>query len=151
MFENYSEEIQHILKKESIPVGQRVSIDSKGKKHEGFLMAKSSGDPNILVIKLDNGYNIGIEFKSDTKITKLREKKELKKKKITVKKYKPDPGKPTISLLHTGGTFASRVDYKTGAAYPAFTPEELLLAMPELAEIANFNTRVVFQIFSEQF
>lgn len=147
MLENYSEEIQKILKRENVSVGQRIAIKKKGKAFEGFLLPKSAGDPDTLVIKLDNGYNIGIEFTNDTLIAKQKEKKELEKK-ISIKKYKPDLSKPTVSLLHTGGTFASRVDYKTGAAYPAFTPEELFFAIPEVKDIANFHTRVVFQMFS---
>ncbi len=149
MLENYSQELQKILKKEKISIGQKISIKSKDTEFEGFLMPKSAGDPNVIVMKLANGYNIGLAFQSDTEIKKQQDKAVLEKKRIEVKKYKPYPGKPTISLLHTGGTFASRVDYKTGAAYPAFTPEELFFAIPEAGKIANFNTRVVFQMFSE--
>lgn len=148
MFENYSEEIRQILKKQDISAGQRVTIKRGGRVYDGFLMPKSSGDPNALVIKLDSGYNAGIEFTKETEIRKHKEKRKLEKP-AAAKKYKPDPGKPTITLLHTGGTFASRVDYRTGAAYPAFTPEELFFAMPEAKDAANFNTRVVFQMYSE--
>src|SRR3989338_10417391 len=150
MLENYSQELQKILKKENITVGQKISIKHENTRYDGFLMPKSAGDPNIIVLKLASGYNIGLAFAPGMNIRKQQDKRTLEKGKAGSGKYKPDPGKPTITLLHTGGTFASRVDYRTGAAYPAFTPEELLLAMPELAEIANFNTRVVFQIFSEQ-
>ena len=149
MLENYSQELQKTLKKENITAGQKISIKNGNTRYDGFLMPKSAGDPNIIVLKLANGYNIGLAFTPGMKIRKQQDKRTLEKRKTGSGKYKPDPGKPTITLLHTGGTFASRVDYKTGAAYPAFTPEELFFAIPEAGKIANFNTRVVFQMFSE--
>ena len=44
-------------------------------------------------------------------------------------------------MLGTGGTIASRLDYRTGAVIPAFTPGELYGAVPELADIANLTTK----------
>ena len=142
MYENYSSAIQKILKKKKIATGDRISVNE----YEGVLMPKSAGDPNVLVIKLDNGYNIGIAFKG-VKIKKMKSEEKKKSQKLT--EYKPDPSKKTIVILHTGGTIASRVDYRTGGFYPAFTPEDLFFSMPELAAIANFRTRVAFQMFSE--
>lgn len=142
MYENYSPLIQNFLKKNKIEVSHRISVDGK----EGILMPKAAGDPNILVLKLDNGYNIGVAFKG-VKIKKLRV--EEKKKKLMLKEYKTDTAKKTISMIHTGGTIASRIDYRTGATYPAFTAEDLFFSTPELANIANFRARVAFQMFSE--
>ena len=47
------------------------------------------------------------------------------------------------------GTIASRLDYRTGAVIPAFTPGELYGAVPELADIANLDTQKLFGVFSE--
>jgi len=143
MYENYSPAIQNFLKKSKIEIGHRIAAGG----YEGVLMPKSAGDPDTLVIKLDNGYNIGIAFKG-AKIKKL--KGEEREKKIPkIKEYKPDPAKKTIAMIHTGGTIASRIDYRTGGVYPAFTPEDLFFSTPELVGIANFRTRVAFQMFSE--
>ncbi|MBU3957925.1 MAG: Glu-tRNA(Gln) amidotransferase subunit GatD, partial [Nanoarchaeota archaeon] len=60
-----------------------------------------------------------------------------------------DKSKPNISILHTGGTIASRVDYRTGGVVSSFSPEDLLAMFPELKEIANIKTRLVFSMFSE--
>ncbi|KPJ84772.1 MAG: hypothetical protein AMS17_15555, partial [Spirochaetes bacterium DG_61] len=60
-----------------------------------------------------------------------------------------DPVKPRVTLLGTGGTIASRLDYRTGAVIPAFSPGELYGAVPELAEICNLKTEKLFGIFSE--
>ena len=49
----------------------------------------------------------------------------------------------------TGGTIASRLDYRTGAVIPAFTPGELYGAVPELADLCNLTTRKLFGVFSE--
>ncbi len=59
------------------------------------------------------------------------------------------PQLPAVTLLGTGGTIASRLDYRTGAVIPAFTPGELYGAVPELADICNLTTRKLFGVFSE--
>lgn len=150
MLENYSKEIQAALKKLKISAGQRVEITKNGERYEGILMPKSAGDQNCLVIKLDSGYNIGIEFKN-VKIKKLKGERIIEKIKPTTKKpkIKFDPNKPTIAILHAGGTIASRVDYRTGAVTPVFTAEDLIEMFPEIANIANIRTRLIFQMFSE--
>ena len=67
MLSGYSDHIQRLLKSKSIGVGQRVVIEQGGERYEGFLMPARS--PDHLVIKLDNGYNIGIHFASRKKQT----------------------------------------------------------------------------------
>lgn len=54
-----------------------------------------------------------------------------------------------ISIIGTGGTIASKIDYATGAVSPAFSTKEILSAMPELKEIAEIETEVLFNILSE--
>ncbi|MEM7819898.1 MAG: Glu-tRNA(Gln) amidotransferase subunit GatD [Candidatus Aenigmatarchaeota archaeon] len=144
---SYSNEIEKELSKLNISIGHRISVEKDGKMYEGILMPKSAGDKNTLIIKLDNGYNIGIEFKN-AKIKKTKGETNIKPKE-KIKKYEPDKGKPTIAILHTGGTVASRIDYKTGAVVASMTPEEILLSIPELADIANIKTKTIFQMFSE--
>ena len=123
--------------------GDRVQIQKDRKTYEGILMPSSS---NKIVLKLDSGYNIG--FGSDAKITKKHgEKKEMKHAKK--EKIHFDPGKKTITILHTGGTIASRVDYKTGAVTPAFEPEDLIEMYPELKGIANIKSRLISNMFSD--
>lgn len=147
MLENYSKLIQKELKKKKIDIGQRILVEKRDESYEGILMPKSSGDPNCLVIKIDNGYNIGIEFEK-VKIKKLKEKRELRKERRKVR-VKFDPSKPTIAILHAGGTIASRVDYRTGGVVPLFTADDLIEMFPEITDIANVRTRLIFQLFSE--
>ncbi len=147
MISNYSEGISKPLEKLEIDVGSRVSV-SKGKEtYEGILMPRISGDPHSLVIKLDNGYNIGIKYDKNVKIKKLQGKVELEK--FPVKTVMHNPRKPTIAILHLGGTVASRVDYRTGGVIAAFKPEELLTMFPELNNYANIKSRLIRAMFSE--
>ncbi|MCK7461650.1 MAG: asparaginase domain-containing protein [Sphingobacterium sp.] len=69
--------------------------------------------------------------------------------KIPEKEFPFDPAKPKVKLLGTGGTIASRLDYRTGAVIPAFSPGELYGSVPELADICNLETEKLFGVFSE--
>src|SRR5512142_971375 len=69
--------------------------------------------------------------------------------KIPEKEFPRRPDLPAVTLLGTGGTIASRLDYRTGAVIPAFTPGELYGAVPELADICNLTTKKLFGVFSE--
>lgn len=125
--------------------GDRVKIIASDEIREGILMPNEETDS--VVIKLDNGYNVGIDNKK-IKETKVIEK--YKEKETHIKKeVKKDSKKPTISILHTGGTIASKVDYRTGAVYSSFNPEDLLNMFPELSDIANFKTQLVANMWSD--
>ncbi len=69
--------------------------------------------------------------------------------KIPEKEFPTDPSKPNVKLLGTGGTIASRLDYRTGAVIPAFSPGELYGSVPELADICNLETEKLYGVFSE--
>jgi glutamyl-tRNA(Gln) amidotransferase subunit D len=157
MLENYSEEIQKSLKK--INIGERIVVTKGDKKFEGLLMPRSElGDKNCIVLKLDSGYNIGIRFEKGVMIEKSKkpEPKEVKEEvkfeleRERIRKLKFDPGKPRISLIMTGGTIVSRVDYKTGGVKALEKPEELLANIPELKNIINIeNVLSPFRKMSE--
>jgi len=57
--------------------------------------------------------------------------------------------KSKIIIIHTGGTIASKVDYKTGAVVAKFEPEELYALYPELKEVSDFDIIKVANIMSE--
>src|SRR3989442_2116582 len=106
------------------------------------------GDPSSIVIKLDNGYNVGIKFEKGVAINLLKKGKPLTFKPHQIKATK-DPSKPTVSILGCGGTIASRIEYTTGAVFPAFSPGDLLQSFPELRELANVEGRKLFDLFSD--
>lgn len=141
--------VQRLLKAASVEVGDLIKVESAGRTYEGVLMPRTElGDPNHIVLKLPNGYNVGIRIEKGAKISLLEHGKPPKLG-IPELKIAPDPSKPNITIIGTGGTIASRVDYRTGAVFPAFTPEEIYSAVPELAEIANIKVVQVCNVFSE--
>jgi glutamyl-tRNA(Gln) amidotransferase subunit D len=59
------------------------------------------------------------------------------------------PRLPRVAIISTGGTIASRVDYRTGAVRPALSASDLYSVVPELSEIAMVDTEILFSVFSE--
>ena len=141
--------IEQMLKNKKIQTGDEIRIESKKMKKEGILMPhhQFSGD-DIITIKLDTGYNVGIKIDKDTKITLVEKHKQLIKQ---TKEIPFDKNKPTISIIGTGGTIACYVDYRTGAVHPASSAKDLAFAVPEIFDICNVKTQVAFQILSENF
>tara|TARA_Y100000031_G_scaffold66066_1_gene73893 strand:+ start:147 stop:1445 length:1299 start_codon:yes stop_codon:yes gene_type:complete len=125
--------------------GDRIRVITSDEIKEGILMPNEETDS--IVIKLDNGYNIGIDKKNVKEIKVIEKYKE--KETHSGKKPRKDSKKPTIAILHTGGTIASKVDYRTGGVVARFTPEEILDMFPELKDIANVKSRLIANMFSE--
>jgi len=145
----YSPKIELFLKKRGVRIGDTIRISTKKSMHEGILMPQTDlGDPNSLVLKLYNGYNIGVKIDNDTAVKLVKKGRPVVFKPSIVRATK-DPNKPNVSILGCGGTIASRVEYKTGAVFPAFSPGDLLLSFPELKEIANISGRKLFDLLSE--
>jgi len=119
-----------------------LRIKKGAKIYEGLEVP--SYDPSIVVIKLKNGYNVG--FKRDSvEISRIGEEDRVEKEKVV-----QEPGYGyDVSILGTGGTIASYVDYSTGAVHPARSTSELLRFLPEIETIARVNGRVLFSVFSE--
>ena len=124
--------------------GDRVKVTTDDEIKEGVLMPNEETDS--VVVKLDNGYNIGIERKKVKEIKVIEQYKAKEKSKVEIKK---DNKKPTIAILHTGGTIASKVDYKTGGVFATFTAEDILSMFPELNDIANIKSNLVSNMMSE--
>jgi glutamyl-tRNA(Gln) amidotransferase subunit D len=123
-------------------------VNDAGTEFEGVILPRSETfDDRHLVLKLKTGYNIGIHIDRVREITETGYKKA--EYKIPEKEFPRNAGLPNVTLLGTGGTIASRLDYRTGAVIPAFTPGELYGAVPELAEICNLTTKKIFGVFSE--
>ncbi len=126
--------------------GDMVRIRTKKGEHSGIVMpGHAFSRDDILLIKLESGYNIGIsmeEIESVDIIEKAGEKK-------TVSRDIPAGSGPEISLISTGGTIASYVDYRTGAVHPAVTSEDILFSVPEISGIADVEAEVLFSVLSE--
>ncbi|MGC9204289.1 MAG: Glu-tRNA(Gln) amidotransferase subunit GatD [Thermoplasmata archaeon] len=126
--------------------GDLVEIKNKKGIFRGIVMPRHafSGE-DIIILKLDNGYNIGIKVDDETNIKIIS--KGLSKK--TERKSKINENGIPVSVLGTGGTIASYIDYSTGAVKPAVSQEELLLAIPEIEENYRIKSRTIFSILSE--
>ncbi len=123
--------------------GDRVKVVTGDEPIEGVLMPD---EKDVVVLKLDTGYNMGI---AKNRVREIQVLKEHKAKSAEPAKSEPKKGLPTIAILHTGGTIASKVDYETGGVVAKFTPEELTGMFPELKDIANVRSRLVRNMFSE--
>jgi glutamyl-tRNA(Gln) amidotransferase subunit D len=144
----YSGEARDILKKAAVEIGDRVRVSRKDRVYEGILIPRSEyGDEKHVVIKLKSGYNIGVRVAADTKIEKIGEGSK------PTFSTPPTPDQnlelPQVTIMSTGGTIASRVDYRTGAVRPALSASDLYSVVPELAEIARIDTQILFSLFSE--
>lgn len=124
-------------------IGDKVRVITSANNYEGMLMPE---EKEFTIIKLDNGYNIGISKQRIKKIEILENKKEQQK---TSQKTEQKKNLPKITILHTGGTIASKVDYKTGGVIARFTPEEILAMFPELKELAQIKSRLISNMWSE--
>ncbi|MCG1003983.1 MULTISPECIES: Glu-tRNA(Gln) amidotransferase subunit GatD [Halobacterium] len=129
--------------------GDRVRVDRDGTTHEGVLLP--SADSDHLVVKLDSGYNVGVE--RDAADVEVLERDvydvESDHDEGAASEVEFDDDLPTIALISTGGTIASTVDYRTGAVTAQFDAEDVLRAVPDLAGRANYRGRVVANILSE--
>jgi glutamyl-tRNA(Gln) amidotransferase subunit D len=147
--EGYHGEILRRLKNANAEIGSIIRITTKsGEVFEGTLFPRSEyTDPNHIILKLKNGYNVGIHYDKTEKIEVIGEgpKPHFTKPPSPPKR----PGLPRVAIISTGGTIASRVDYRTGAVQPALTAADLASVVPELASIAEVEAHILFSELSE--
>ena len=134
------------LNQKDVSVGDSIKVISD-LTYEGILMPRyETSEDSHIVLKLKSGYNIGIELSEISDIKKISSPKEIIEQNNV---NGEDSSLPKILLLSTGGTIASKVDYRTGAVTPALTAADLNDAVPEITNIANVDTEVLFSEYSE--
>ncbi len=137
------------LRRFGVGEGDYVEIMYDGsKKLRGVIMPRNMfSQEDILVIKLDNGYNVGLKMdrindirpaKPDWPETPRIESKGVGKR-----------GLPKIKILAVGGTILSRVDYRTGGVRSAVEPEELIEIIPEVVDVADIDVDIIMNKYSE--
>ncbi|MBS3925162.1 MAG: Glu-tRNA(Gln) amidotransferase subunit GatD [Nitrosarchaeum sp.] len=145
-FRGYTGKSLEFLKINKINVGDSVKILAD-LTYLGIVMPRyEHSDDKHLVLKLKSGYNIGLEIEKIKKIEIISSPKKNIEKIGNVEK---NTSLPKILLLSTGGTIASKVDYRTGAVTPVLSADELNSSVPELSKIANVDTNVLFSEYSE--
>jgi glutamyl-tRNA(Gln) amidotransferase subunit D len=143
----YSDKLRKVFEANSIEVGDVIRVESKALQFEGELMPKTeAGHENTIVIKLKSGYNAGVMYDDKVKITKVASGKATE---FPLAKPKMAAGLPKVSLLWTGGTIGSKIEYKTGGVHMIVKPEELFYYVPELPSIANMRFNPICEIASE--
>ncbi|MEM3669974.1 MAG: Glu-tRNA(Gln) amidotransferase subunit GatD [Nitrososphaerota archaeon] len=141
--------VRDLLINAGIDVGDEVEVvKPDGEVYRGYLMSRYEyAEDGYIVLKLKNGYNVGIAITENTQVRRLGPGPRP-----AFRRPEPpslDPSLPHVSIISTGGTIASRVDYRTGAVKPALTSEDLITLVPEIAEIAYVEAEVLLSKFSE--
>ena len=148
IYQGYTGRALQMLKEHEARVWGQVKVDTTRGNFEGTILPRSENDDeHHIVLKIATGYNIGLNLDTIRDITELGFKKANYQ--IPEKEFPYSEDKPNVKLFGTGGTIASRLDYRTGAVIPAFSPGELYGAVQELADICNITTDKLFAVFSE--
>jgi glutamyl-tRNA(Gln) amidotransferase subunit D len=143
----YPEPVAKLLRQAGAELGDEVEVRATdGRVWKGLVMEHHafSGE-GVLTLKLGSGYNVGVAVEGAS--IALARKVPARQK--APRAPHASNALPKVSILATGGTIASYVDYRTGAVHPVTSPEELAGAVPELAKTASLRTRIVFSMFSE--
>ncbi len=157
--EGYTGIARSLLEKAGAKVGDYIRIRrSDGREFKGVLMPRYSiSSRPIIVVKLDNGYNVGVRVDESTVVEVIKTKEALLEEArqgapavIPLLEEAPSgERKPRVVILGTGGTIASRIEYETGAVKPAFSARDILDAVPEVGFIADIEADVIMNILSE--
>jgi len=146
--QGYSGYAREMLEKAGARIGDEIKIATKHGEYQGILIARYElADPDYIVIKLKNGYNIGVRIDKETRVSKIASASPPAFKPPPPPKQKPEL--PKVAIVSTGGTIASRIDYRTGGVRAALTAEDLLSIVPEIADIARLSAEILFSIYSE--
>ena len=136
------------LRNAECEVGDIVRVTSEGRNYEGILIPRSeTGEGDHVVVKLKSGYNIGIHVTAGVTINKIGNGSKPTFATPPIPEQKPEL--PKVAIMSTGGTIASRVDYRTGAVRPALSASDLYGVVPELSGIARVETKILLSLYSE--
>jgi glutamyl-tRNA(Gln) amidotransferase subunit D len=168
----YSKDALEMLTRASVTIGDRITVRTHDRQLSGILMPRyESADKSHIVIKLSSGYNVGIKISKVESISKAvqfsNQEPSFNSSTVTVDKARSNfesisekiqnPGAveqdrrdlPKIALISTGGTIASKIDYRTGGVKSALSAVELYESVPELAKYGIIEPEVLMSEYSE--
>ncbi|WP_458403194.1 Glu-tRNA(Gln) amidotransferase subunit GatD [Methanobrevibacter sp.] len=144
----YKANSEKYIENYGLSIGDTIKVNKEDISYTGILLDRpEDADDGYLVIKLSSGYNIGVDIRDTT--AELVEKGEKPKIGYDETEIPHDDSKQNISIVSTGGTVSSVIDYRTGAVHPKFTASDLVKANPELLDYANYNVKALYNILSE--
>jgi len=145
----YPDDIVEVLSASGVRVWDRVKVRKGELVVEGILLPRPPiFKGKALIIKLDNGYNVGIL--TDGAAIELVEKGSPPSiERLPNGESVGESGKKKVVILSAGGTISSKVDYNTGAVFPALTASDLTTFFPNLNKIASISSVPLFNILSE--
>ena len=147
-YKGYRGPCRELMEQQGVTVWSEVIASTSRGRFEGLLLPRSeTSDDKHIVLKLVSGYNVGLRHDTIESLEQTGYREAHYK--IPEQEFPTDPAHPCVKLFGTGGTIASRLDYRTGAVIPAFSPGELYGSVPELADICNLETEKLFGVFSE--
>jgi glutamyl-tRNA(Gln) amidotransferase subunit D len=146
----YRETGLKLLSKHSILVGDKIKIATDDGEISGILMPRyESASEDYIVIKLNSGYNTGIHVDKIKSITKLLHKGEEAAASTITPALHANEDLPKVAFISTGGTIASKIDYRTGGVHAALSAAELYASVPELTNHASIDPEVLLSEYSE--
>ncbi len=133
--------------------GDRVKVHTKEETIEGIFLPRSEmldkrSGKETLVLKLDNGYNIGIFKERIEGMDVVERHKPSEKKSFAKKKGK---NLPKVLIISCGGTISSKVDYLTGGVYSDYDAGDFVEMMPSIEKMADIDTKTLMNKMSEDF
>jgi glutamyl-tRNA(Gln) amidotransferase subunit D len=148
--DGYGETGLKLISKQSILVGDRVKIATDDGEISGILMPRyESASQDYIVIKLSSGYNTGVHVDKIRSISKLLHKGEEAAAFTMTTAVPANENVPKVAFISTGGTIASKIDYRTGGVHSALSAAELYASVPELANYASIDPEVLLSEYSE--
>ncbi len=147
---------EHWRRLRRLPMGTELEITrTDGRVWRGLLVPphEFSGE-RVIQLKLPSGYNVGLKLTPQDRIDVVGRVRRSRSRPARVEGTVPEPdtsrpAEPWVALLTTGGTIASRVDYRTGGVKPVHDEREILSFFPALDAEGPVRVRTVFERFSE--
>ena len=136
------------IRRAGAEIGDQICITRNSEVYKGILIPRSEyADDKHIVVKMKSGYNIGIRITPNAKIERIG--KGTEPTFTSPAAPTQNPNLPKVAIISTGGTIASRVDYRTGAVRAALTANDLYSVVPELSNVARIDTQILYSMMSE--
>ena len=128
----YKKNTKKYIENYNLGIGDTIKVNKEDISYIGILLDRpEDADDGYLVLKFSSGYNIGVAIEDTT--AELIKKGEKPKIGFEETKIPNDSSKQNISIISTGGTVSSVIDYRTGAVHPAALGARARLPIPTLA------------------